>query len=154
MIDTFELADTIADQLGETEANPVHLIRRCVQVLGPERTQAFVDQALEVEAAGGMLLPDRSRRRTLGGVFFFLVREGVSEAERLAIFPPRHRAKKPKAKAEAQSNGESPKPMRISRFWLDVAAGKFDAKKWDHEVGRRRNAALNGALGPERGTTS
>jgi hypothetical protein len=58
-----------------------------VQVLGIERAQAIYEQAMEVEAAGGMMLPDGSRRRTPGGVFFKLVRDSASEAEREKIFP-------------------------------------------------------------------
>src|SRR3712207_4445693 len=58
-----------------------------LQTIGPERTRAFVEQALEIEANGGMLLPDGSRKRTLGGVFFRLVRDQVSEAERRRIWP-------------------------------------------------------------------
>src|SRR3712207_1600217 len=82
-----QVAQQIADQLGETEKTPLAQIRRMLQTIGPERTQAFVDQALAIEAKGGMLLPDGSRKRTLGGVFFRLVRDQVSEAERRAIWP-------------------------------------------------------------------
>src|SRR3712207_1783997 len=92
----------IADQLGETEKTPLAQIRRMLQTIGPERTQAFVDQALKVEASGGMLLPDGSRKRTLGGVFFRLVRDQVSEAERRAIWPyPRWQQRKQRQKAQA-----------------------------------------------------
>ncbi len=52
---------------------------RTVRTLGPERAQAFVTQSLEVEANGGMLVPDGSRRRTLGGIFFYLVRTQISD---------------------------------------------------------------------------
>jgi hypothetical protein len=34
-------------------------------------------RTLEVEAAGGLMTPDGRRRRTIGGVFFFLVREAL-----------------------------------------------------------------------------
>ncbi len=51
----------------------------------PERAQAFVAQALEAEANGGMLIPDGSRRRTLGGIFFYLVRTHVSDDEAIRI---------------------------------------------------------------------
>ena len=54
-------ATAIAAQLGETHAGARATIWRCVRVLGPERAQAFVAQALDVEANGGMLIPDGSR---------------------------------------------------------------------------------------------
>jgi hypothetical protein len=148
MNDTLELVDTIAETLGETQPVPCAQIRRIVKTLGPERAQAFVDQAMLVEAAGGMMLPDGSRRRTPGGTFFFLVREGVSEEERLAIFPPRRPKPKQKGSAtsshdasrskpsggaqqrEDQPTHEQPKPMKISQFWLDLAAGKPLGPKW------------------------
>ena len=72
-------AATIAAQLGETHAGARATIWRCVRTLGPERAPAFVAQAQEVEANGGMLIPDGSRKRTLGGIFFYLVRTQVSD---------------------------------------------------------------------------
>src|SRR5918998_1547127 len=86
----------IADALGEQVHGPRAQVGRVVQVLGIERTQAIYEQALEVEAAGGMMLPDGSRRRTPGGVFFKLVRDSVSEVEREKIFPPQPWTKKRK----------------------------------------------------------
>jgi hypothetical protein len=82
-----QLARQIADQLSERDPTPLKQIRRILQTIGPERTQAFVTQALEVEANGGMMLPDGSRKRTLGGIFFRLIRDQVSEEERKAIWP-------------------------------------------------------------------
>ncbi len=82
-----QLARQLADQLSERDPTPLKQIRRILHTLGPERTQALVTQALEIEANGGMLLPDGSRKRTLGGVFFRLVRDQVSEEERKAIWP-------------------------------------------------------------------
>ncbi len=85
--DFYQLTRQIADQLGEHDLTPLGQIRRILHTIGPERTQAFVTQALEVEVNGGMLLPDGSRKRTLGGVFFRLVRDHVTVAERRAIWP-------------------------------------------------------------------
>ncbi len=48
-----QTAATIADQLGETVGGARATIWRTVRTLGPERAQAFVAQALEVEANGG-----------------------------------------------------------------------------------------------------
>ncbi len=78
-------AAAIADQLSETHAGARATIWRTVRTLGPERAQAFVAQALEAEANGGMLLPDGSRTRTLGSIFFYLVRTQVTDDEAMQI---------------------------------------------------------------------
>ncbi len=61
------IAGEIAAQFGETEVESKRLIGRALRNLGEERVRAFVVQALEVEATGGLMLPDGSRRRTPGG---------------------------------------------------------------------------------------
>ena len=100
--DFYQLTRQIADQLGETDATPRAQIRRMLQTIGPERTQTFVQQALEIEANGGMLLPDGRRKRTLGGVFFRLVCDQVSDVERRAIWPyPSWQQRKQRPKALA-----------------------------------------------------
>ena len=76
----------IAAELGETEAQPLAHIARIVRTLGEERARELLQQALEVEQRGGMLLPDGSRRRTPGGVFFRLVRDHTSPQERARIW--------------------------------------------------------------------
>jgi hypothetical protein len=78
-------ATAIADQLGETAPGARATIWRTVRTIGPEWAQAFVAQALDVEANGGMRVPDGSRRRTLGGIFFYLVRTQISDTEAVAI---------------------------------------------------------------------
>ena len=85
----------IATTLGETENVPLLHIRRIVQTLGPERALQLLDQAVTREAQGGLMLRDGSRRRTPGGVFFRLVREQTTSAERRRIWPG---TKKPKPK--------------------------------------------------------
>jgi hypothetical protein len=50
-------------------------IQKVVMAAGLEATLAVVDEALAVEAQGGMMTSDGSRRRTLGGVFFWLAHE-------------------------------------------------------------------------------
>src|SRR3712207_6927149 len=42
-------------------------------------------RSLDVEANGGILIPDGSRKRTLGGIFFYLVRTQVSDDEAIQI---------------------------------------------------------------------
>src|SRR5713101_9851619 len=64
---------TIAEHLGETGPEPLQLLHKVVKKLGPEQALTFLKETQEVEAQGGLLLPDGSRRRTPGGVFFYLV---------------------------------------------------------------------------------
>ena len=80
-----DLTATIAAQLSETEPGPIMQLRRVLRTLGPERTMDFVHQTLDIEVHGGMMLPDGSRRRTPGGVFFHLVRGNISWKEAVAI---------------------------------------------------------------------
>ena len=80
----------IAAQLGETERGPLGQVGRVVGRLGADRARTFLARTQEIEAAGGLLLPDGSRRRTPGGVFFHLVRadDTLNREDRVSIFPP------------------------------------------------------------------
>jgi len=80
----------IATQLGETDRGPLGQVGRVVGRLGADRARTFLARTQEIEAAGGLLLPDGSRRRTPGGVFFHLVRadDTLSREDRVSIFPP------------------------------------------------------------------
>jgi hypothetical protein len=88
-------AADIARQLDET--NPV-AIEQIVQHLGADAALAFLQEALEIEAQGGMQLPDGSRRRTPGGVFFYIIKGRVPRETRGLIWP--HLGKKPKKKKQ------------------------------------------------------
>ena len=75
----------IADGLNEEN---IDMIRLIVSTIGPERTQVFFEKALEIEAQGGLMTSDGSRRRSSGGVFFYTVRGGLPKQEARAIWPP------------------------------------------------------------------
>ncbi|MDQ3704966.1 MAG: phosphorylated adapter RNA export RNA-binding domain-containing protein [Chloroflexota bacterium] len=130
--DTRAIVTTIAQQLGETQPWPLNQIRRIVQRLGPEVALAFVEEAQAIEAQGGLMLPDGSRRRTLGGVFFFLVRERVSPEDRAAIFPTWQ--KRPKRQTSqtntspaptAQPTGPTPQPSALPNLTGEVRTVKI-----------------------------
>lgn len=67
-----ETAAMIADTLGETAPGTRQNIVRIVQALGRTQSHQLLAKALEIEENGGMMLPDNSRRRTVGGIFFHL----------------------------------------------------------------------------------
>jgi hypothetical protein len=65
----------IAEQLGETSVEPLAQLHKIVSKLGPEQSLAFLQEAQELESGDGLLIKSGKRRRTLGGVFFRIVRE-------------------------------------------------------------------------------
>src|SRR5712692_9779776 len=92
------LAQQIADELGETTFGPTKQIDVNVRLLGEERTLAILAQTKAVEAQGGLLIPDGSRRHTAGGVFFRLVRDQATPEQRAKIFIPKNQRKPKGAK--------------------------------------------------------
>ena len=88
------LIQQLAAELGETTAQPLAHLRRTLLTMGEDRVRHLVQQAKAVEEQGGMMLPDGSRRRTLGGVFFKLAKEQASPQERSRIWVPRNRRQK------------------------------------------------------------
>lgn len=50
------------------------LIRRVVDIIGKEKAIDFFQKTKKIEESGGMLIMNGSRRRTAGGVYFWLVK--------------------------------------------------------------------------------
>jgi hypothetical protein len=97
----------IAQALDETEPDALATISRAIKVIGEEKALALLEETLKIEAEGGMLVDDGSRRRSPGGVFFKLVKNQTTSRERGRIFGPSWwgtSKSKPKAKAK-------PKPI-------------------------------------------
>ena len=63
------------------EQEAIRSITRVVRVLGIAQAVEFLNKTLDIEAHGGMLTPDKSRRKTPGGVYFYVVR-GANETLR------------------------------------------------------------------------
>lgn len=83
-----DVADFIADSLKETEELPRSQIAKVTKALGREETLALLDEVERIESEGGLLVPDGSRRRTPGGVFFHLARQKLPRPLRFRIFAP------------------------------------------------------------------
>ena len=73
-MDTDEAVKTIAHTLGESEPEPLTQLQAVVEILGVEKATALCEKAVELEQQGGMLTKDGTRRKTVGGVSFYLVR--------------------------------------------------------------------------------
>jgi hypothetical protein len=70
-----QFINTVATWLDENGPTPLLMIRRVVQTAGTPATMELLKEVLQIEQQGGMMLPDGSRRRTIGGVFFYLAKD-------------------------------------------------------------------------------
>ncbi len=95
-----ETADQIADRLGETEPLARKKIQQVVEACGVEQALAWLQETLELEASGRLMVSSGERRRTPGGVFFYLVKGRLSKELRKQLFP--YRPKKRKQKSPQQ----------------------------------------------------
>lgn len=102
------LAKGLAYQLGEMNFTPRNQIKLAIETLGPDVVQDVFQKTLAIEADGGLMLPDNSRRRTIGGVFFHLVRQVITPEQRDIIFPYTGKKKKKKPEDGTES---TPKPQ-------------------------------------------
>lgn len=87
--EAFEHTRRIAERLEEKERKPLSQIRAVVEKCGPEFADIMADAAIEIHSTVGLKTLDGTRDRTLGGVFFYLVRGALPTDLRRAIFPYR-----------------------------------------------------------------
>ena len=108
-----ETAAMIADRLGETAESPRQNIVRIVQALGRTQSRQLLAKALEIEENGGMMLPDNSRRRTVGGIFFYLAYTTGKPKPGKTLHRPQYRQSKPKlANDTEKAKLETHKPQQ------------------------------------------
>ncbi|MCA9882877.1 MAG: hypothetical protein KC708_07905 [Anaerolineae bacterium] len=80
-------AEDVAKQLNEKSGDPVRQIALIAEHLGTDFVKENLDETLKIEAAGGMMTQEGERRRTPGGVFFYLVKGKMEPNVRQIIFP-------------------------------------------------------------------
>lgn len=154
-------AAEIAAQLGEKKSWPRMMIRQTVGVCGVRFAQEMVRRAQAIDAAGGMLVPDGSRRRTVGGTFFTLSRQYVTPEVGRYIFHETKRALKAqkaggKQAAEQAALPESHAPADIqpdppasdSPEALDGARQKLDALREEMSAAQAQLKAVQSGQAP------
>jgi hypothetical protein len=85
-----QVALEIAAQLNETEEVPVKTIKRLVYQCGPEQAREWLRQAFEIEANGGIMLENLGRKRTIGGIFFYISKRAMTPEVRAAVYPVKY----------------------------------------------------------------
>ncbi len=81
-----KLAGKVAQSLDETEKIPCRQIETMIRLCGSSFVTALAEETERVEAEGGLMTADESRRRTKGGVFFYLARPRVADPVYRVIF--------------------------------------------------------------------
>lgn len=106
---------TIAEQLAEPN---IELLSKVVGHLGTQKALALLSQTLELEAQGGQLIKSGQRRRTPGGVYFWLVKQQLSEEEHAALFPTKRRyPATPEGKKARQAAKEAALNKQVQEAW-------------------------------------
>ncbi len=80
-------ARQFAAALGETSPQPIKQIGQLIEKCGLDFVETIMGETEAAEAAGGLLTHDRKRRRSKGGVFFYLAKGRMSPKLRSEIFP-------------------------------------------------------------------
>lgn len=128
-----ETARMIASALGETEQVAQQQIQRIVWALGRTAARKLLEQTLQIEQDGGMMLRDGSRRRTPGGIFFHLAYTTGKPKEGRALERPVYKQPK-KEKHSGQQSGQ-PKQAKLTQqttpvfTWNDRLAAVKEAEQ-------------------------
>jgi hypothetical protein len=85
----------IAEQLGETDPDALRQLEAIVLLCGVAFAQVILRDAKRLEEAGGLMTSDGTRRRTLGGVFFYLARFRMAPALRSIVYNRKGRLPNP-----------------------------------------------------------
>jgi len=82
-----ECCEKLSVALDETGEKPLAQVELVVEALGIKKSVKLLRKSLQIEENGGMMVYNQSRRRTLGGIFFFLAQRWVKKDRRYKIWP-------------------------------------------------------------------
>lgn len=115
---------SIAEYLGESDLKPKVQIHRMIRLCGVDFVQALLDETNRIEKEGGVMLPDESRRRTKGGVFFHLARNNISHKILKPIFfAPLPEPQPPRGKSQPRQESApaaKPKPRTAEEVLIEL----------------------------------
>jgi hypothetical protein len=93
-----QFVTTVAGWLNETRDEPRAQIALVVRTIGTAKTMDLLKEVLAIENAGGMQALNKTKRRSVGGVFFHLVKQRYGKELPPAFWMLRY-SKRQKAKA-------------------------------------------------------
>ena len=105
-------AKSVAKTLHEKNRYAIEHIERLIKHLGLDFVQKHVEETQRIESEGGLMIKNGNRRRTPGGVFFYIVKEKLRPEQRTLIFPPVDWKKRKAAKKRKAQVKEAPEQTR------------------------------------------
>lgn len=145
----YKLTLQIAADLKEETHGARGQISRIITLMGEEYAVNIAKKSVEIEQNGGMMTLLGNRKRTLGGIFFYHVRQDVKGTEFLSeIFPPLIWKTKKSSTPETNEKGEE-----LPTFVFEER-GDIIAKLGDGAALGNAKALLRGSIVDyEEGTT-
>lgn len=129
----------IIGKLKETDPGARIRIHQIVKALGIKQSLALLEETLQIEASGGMMLPDGSRRRTPGGIWFLLAytkgkpEEGRAMPVRYAKSKTKRLDAKPTSVQPRSPGPAKPQPGPVMN-WEDRISAIEEASKENGEL--------------------
>lgn len=77
----------IAEALNETDKKPKRQLELIIESIRTKKALKLLKKTLQIEKGGGLFVYNNTRRRTLGGIYFFLAQRWVKKKHRPLIWP-------------------------------------------------------------------
>lgn len=81
-----KIVESLAETLGETHEIPLRQLESIVMLCGGSFAQALLKEVEEIESQAGLMTADGARRRSKGGVFFYLARYRMPHQIRAIVY--------------------------------------------------------------------
>lgn len=117
-------AAQIADELGETKKFPRNQIKHVLWALGRQQTLDLVKRAKAIHAGEGMVIPSGTRKRTLGGCFFYLCYSIGKPLDGRKLTRPEWKPRTPPSKQEPETAEQVFRQETEARFLGEGEEGK------------------------------
>lgn len=121
------VAKVVAELARRLQEPKVELLERCVTVLGIPQCLKLLGMVEDIEANGGLMTLDKSRRRTPGGVFFYILRAQAPRRQAHLIFAEEMQERERIRQIRQRARKERSRKTREKHVALAAAAVPLDS---------------------------
>lgn len=121
------VAKVVAELARRLQEPKVELLERCVTVLGIPQCLKLLGMVEDIEANGGLMTLDKSRRRTPGGVFFYILRAQAPRRQAHLIFAEEMQERERMRQIRQRVRKEQSRKNREKHVALAAAAVPVDS---------------------------